>query len=61
MVPLGENTVPVQKDRRVLSPNNVVTTVRSSCYSTKNEETADLQHRGQLRVQTTGCLPDSGC
>lgn len=36
--------------------NNVLTTVRGFC-SWKPRSDSDLQHRGQLRVLTPGCLP----
>lgn len=61
IVPLRENSVPLQKDCRVEVP--IMWWRPSAAAAPENEETADLQHRGQLQVQTTGqpaWLPDSG-
>lgn len=56
----GGKLCPCVERSQDLGLDKVVTTVR--VWAPENEETADLQHRGQLQVQTTGCLlSESSC
>lgn len=50
MVPLRENRVSVRKDHRVKVL--IIWRRLSAATAPENEDAADLQHRGQLRVQT---------